>query len=63
MRNLSFSFVVVHEDGAAISVSDLPEQVAKARFEAACRTLSVVYSHYSNDKYERLNAYNRDGGL
>lgn len=63
MRSLSFSLVIVHEDGAVISVSDLPEQVAKWRFEAACRTQSVVYAHYSNDRYERCNSYNRDGGV
>lgn len=58
-----FSLVIVHEDGAVISVADLPEEVAHDRFEKACRTLSVVYAHYSNEKYERCNSYNRDAGI
>lgn len=55
-----YSLVIVHEDGAACSVLDLPEGIARHRFEMAARTLSVVYAHYSNDSYQRVNHYVRE---
>lgn len=55
-----YSLVIVHEDGAVHSAMDLPEGIARHRFEMAARTLSVVYAHYSNDSYERVNHYVRE---
>lgn len=55
-----YGLVIVHEDGATVSAMDLPEGVARMRFEAATRTFSVVYAHYSNDSYDRVNHYVRE---
>lgn len=54
------SIVIVHEDGAVITVSELPEEVARFRFESATKTTSVVYAHFSDVNYIRVNHYNRE---
>lgn len=54
-----YGLIIVHEDGAVTSVPDLPEGIARHRFEMAARTLSVVYAHYSDDSYDRVNTYVR----
>lgn len=54
-----YSLIIVHEDGAVINTPDLPEGIARQRFEMAARTLSVVYAHYSSDNY-RINHYVRE---
>lgn len=56
-----YSLVIVHEDGATVSVAGLSHDDARRRFEMAARTLSVVYAHYSTDAYDRLNHYTREG--
>lgn len=56
---MDFSTVVVHEDGAVSSRGGLSEDAARWTFEAATRTLSVVYAHYSDTKYDRRNFYVR----
>lgn len=57
---MDFSTVIVHEDGAVTSRGGLSEDAARWTFQAAVRTLSVVYAHYSNANYDRVNHYTRE---
>lgn len=57
---MTYSLIIVHEDGAVINVENLSEIAARWRFESAACTLSVVYAHYSNDNYDRVNHYVRE---
>lgn len=54
-----YGLVIVHEDGAVCSYAELPYAVARDRFHDASNTESVVYAHYSDANYVRVNSYNR----
>lgn len=54
-----YNLVIIHEDGAVASATDLPRDVARWRFEAATQTDSVVYAHYSGANYRRVGYHVR----
>lgn len=58
---MTYNLVIVHEDGAVISATNLPEEIARHRFDLAARTPSVVYAHFTDTYNERLNHYVRSG--